>query len=554
MERAPAGLSNALVMSPRTLITVCLSLGACKDDPPPPPPEQPKLEKGEACDPSVEPLTEEELEMLEPGTEVAPVCAQGLACDPVDGAETYVCGAAFQLEGQVTDSLSGEPIEGALVAALDQTGQPVTDVVATDSCGAYILPIAIRRTAEGEFAEMPQWTLIASAQDYQPFPAGLRPALPVDIVEAVPDEDPPEPPEGEEEDEDEEEQHLAQVVENAATSIALIPLDEEDRGGAIVSGTVGTDADERAGTLVVAEAGERRSPYAIADASGHYTLFNVPSAGVEIRGYRKGLQVEPTMISGGDGEHLEAVDLAVVGGPISTVTGSINIVNAEGGSITSVVLVPAAAYNAALERGPVPLGLREPDPPLPPDVANAFSLEGVPNGTYKVLVAFENDALVRDPDEGIAGTEIQEITVADGRDMAVEESFKVTQALRIVGPGADAPEEVEAKPTFVWADDSSEDGYEVTVFDALGTIVWEVDAPRVTGSENVELEYDGPALEAGMYYQFRVVSFHEDQAERQYISRTEDLRGVFFHGTAPEAEACVVEADTEDAATTSTGE
>ena len=62
---------------------------------------------------------------------------------------------------------------------------------------------------------------------------------------------------------------------------------------------------------MVAEAGERRSPYAIADASGDYTLFNVPSAGVQIRGYRKGLQVEPTAIAGGNGEHLEAVDLAV---------------------------------------------------------------------------------------------------------------------------------------------------------------------------------------------------------------------------------------------------
>jgi hypothetical protein len=80
--------------------------------------------------------------------------------------------------------------------------------------------------------------------------------------------------------------------------------------------------------------------------------------------------------------------------------------------------------------------------------------------------------------------------------------------------------------------------------------VWEVDAPRVTGSETVTLPYDGPALTPGMYYQFRVTSYHEDQAGRSYISRTEDLRGVFFHGSAPEPPACTVENDTEAATTT----
>jgi hypothetical protein len=160
-----------------------------------------------------------------------------------------------------------------------------------------------------------------------------------------------------------------------------------------------------------------------------------------------------------------------------------------------------------------------------------------------VLVAFENDFLVRDPDEGIAGTQIQEVTVAAGQMTAVPDAFKVTGSLDIVGPGKDRPEAVEAAPAFTWVDDSSEEGYDVVVFDALGNIVWEVEAPAGNGG-NVTLDYGGPALEPGMYYQFRVTAWRVIQGERRNISRTEDLRGVFFTGEAPPAPECTVEDST----------
>jgi hypothetical protein len=53
--------------------------------------------------------------------------------------------------------------------------------------------------------------------------------------------------------------------------------------------------------------------------------------------------------------------------------------------------------------------------------------------------------------------------------------------------------------------------------------------PRVTGSENVSHAYGGPALQQGMYYQFRATSIKDGSK----ISRTEDLRGVFVFGTPP---------------------
>ena len=86
----------------------------------------------------------------------------------------------------------------------------------------------------------------------------------------------------------------------------------------------------------------------------------------------------------------------------------------------------------------------------------------------------------------------------------IAESFKVTEALETIGPGTNAPESVTSKPELVWADDSSEDWYDVRVFDAFGNEVWNaLELPGVSGSPAVSVQYDGP-LEPGMYYQFRV--------------------------------------------------
>jgi hypothetical protein len=63
-------------------------------------------------------------------------------------------------------------------------------------------------------------------------------------------------------------------------------------------------------------------------------------------------------------------------------------------------------------------------------------------------------------------------------------SFKVTEALVIVSPGATQPEPVMENPTFIWKDDSSEIKYSIVVYNAFGDEVWRDDnVPRVTGSK-----------------------------------------------------------------------
>lgn len=506
---------------------------ACGKDEPEPLPEQPLLAPGDACDPDRLPASE--TPDVEDDKDPQPVCAPGLACAPVDGADDFVCGTALSIRGRVTDALTGSPIEGALVAAFNENGEPVTDVVASDACGDYVLPVTVRRNADGTYAESLKWTLSVSARDYQPFPTGLRPALPIDMAdaEAVPPE-----PAAEDDEADEAMKYDAAEIRNAATSVALISLGPSAQGVA-VAGSLGPDG---AGALVVAEGGAVPAPYAIADASGDFTLFNVKAGGVTVRAYRRGVQATPAAVTVGSADVAD-VALAIAGvdaAQLADVTGSLNVVNPGDGSVTSVVLVPSSVYNEALERGPVPLGLRDPPPPAAPDVSGAFALSGVPDGTYKVLVAFENDFLVRDPDTNIAGTQIQEISVAGGAPVQVDASFKVTGALTIRGPGVEGPEAVDAVPTFSWADDSSEDGYTVAVHDALGDDVWTTELPGGNGGD-VSVDYGGPALLPGMYYQFRVTSWREKNGERTNISRTEDLRGVFVHGEAPPMAECTVD-------------
>lgn len=447
-------------------------------------------------------------DMCEPGAESS--CAEGLACEPVSGSDAHVCAARVEIRGSVIDAIDDGPIEGALVVAVDELGAPVTAVVITDAEGRYAVPVSVRRDADGEIAEVQRWTLLVSAADYLAFPGALRPALPINAQDAVTDDEDP---------------AVLGTIDNASTVVALIPY--PDAAGVTITGHV--EGELAAGTLVVAEGLDPVS-LAVADLDGAFTLFNVPAGSATLRGYRWGLEVEPAAVEVGSAD-IADVRLGLVHegvDALSTVTGSVNIVNAPGGSATSVVLVPSSVYNEAFERGPVPAGLRAPAPPDAPSITSAFAIDGVPPGHYHVLAAFENDMLVRDPDESIAGTQIQQIEVTSGQTVELDESFKITEALDIMGPGADAPELVDGMPNLVWADDSSEDRYEVVVRDALGEEIWRDDQiPGVSGGDTVEVPYGGPALTSGMYYQFRVTSWRDTPQGSTAISRTEDLRGVF---------------------------
>jgi len=434
-------------------------------------------------------------------------CEDGLVCETVRDGEPR-CVAPVTIRGHVVDIIDDTPIAGALVQAVDVNGAAVGTSAETDDEGAFTLSVPAVRDAEDVPVEG-AFTLRVQAAAYQEFPTAIRPALPLDVSTATIGDD-------------------GWLIENPLTTVKLIALPGDSTLLGSISGSV--LAERNAGVLVVAE-GSTTALTGYSDGEGAYTIFNVPAGTYTLHAYAAGLQVNSVTASLEVGEAVEGVDLAEADRPLSTIQGNVQIVNAPGGSRTSIVLALESTFLEAAGRGAVPPGLRV------GEIGGAFTIDEVPDGRYVVLAAFENDGLVRDPDQTIGGTEIVRIEVPDpdtGNLVTLPEGFKVTGALNVVAPGPDGPEEIATPtPLLQWADDSSEDGYEIRVFDAFGNQVWENEIGPTTGSATVTQLYAGPALEPGMFYQFRVVSFRERDADRTAISATEDLKGVFYFLGSP---------------------
>jgi hypothetical protein len=414
-------------------------------------------------------------------------CTAPQVCEEVEGGDPS-CFDPVTIEGRVQNALDQQGIPDARVLARDANDAVISRVAVTKPDGTYALVVPARRDAKG-LPVKADLTLRADASGYATFPEAPRIALPIDLSTAA-----GAPP----------------SLKSAATDIALIPLENAAALGS-VSGVV--HAELPGGTLVIAG-----GVTGAADLDGAYTIFNVPAGEVTVNGYAAGLQLESAVATVVGDKETTGVDLHEKGKATAVVKGKVEIVNASGVSGTSVILVVEDTFNETAARGETPRGLRQ------ANVTGDFSISGVPDGKYMILAAFENDGLVRDPDTSIGGTEIVHITVA-GADVEVAESFKVTGAISVVSPGGTQLDEVMGTPTFEWADDSSEDGYEVRLFDALGKKVWEnLAVPRVTGSEAVSVTYDGEALTPGMIYQFRATS----KKDGVPISQTEDLKGVFI--------------------------
>jgi hypothetical protein len=425
-------------------------------------------------------------------------CDDGLVCEVVEGGEP-ACFQPVLIRGQVFDLGDDSAVKDAQIVALDVNGAAVSEVAVSDEAGGYELFVPATRNEDGTPVDV-ELTLRADAAGYQTFPSGVRQALPVDISEPV-------------------EEDGALVVSSTLTEIGLLGLSADAGDGQIFGSVELPETD--VGVLVVATSSDGRGYTAVANLSGGYRIFNLPAGEYEVLAYARGLNYEAASATVAAGDEVE-VELGVANEDTGSVSGTVQIVNAPGGSQTSVILVIESTFDEILARGQTVPGLRDPEPGTVPSVTGEYAFEGVPAGRYVILAAFENDNLVRDPDISIGGTSILHIEVQPGMTTTVE-GFKVTEALPIIGPGAGEAEAVTEAPTFSWADDSSEDQYQVEVFDAFGNLIWGETIEGVSGGDPT-LAYGGPALVPGMYYQFRVTSLKDGTP----ISRTEDLEGVFF--------------------------
>jgi hypothetical protein len=438
-------------------------------------------------------------------------CPGGAVCEPVSGGAP-ACFPPVVVSGQVTDLATGSPIPGARVVAMDPNRAPASTVATADANGNYVVAVPSTRAPDG--TPISSITLRADAQAYQSFPSGLRTALPIDLSTAT-------NPSG-----------SRWNVQGPLTAVKLIHLADTTNLTSI-QGIV-AKPPSRVGVLVVATpqaGGPART--AIADVGGAYTVFNLPAAAAPgasytVNAYAQGANYLPAPVALVLGTTPPQVNLFVHDTSTAGFTGNL-IFNSGASAPTSVTLVVQSTYDAALDRGESPPGLVAQVPPG----GSTYAFTGVPDGTYTALAAFGIDGDVRD-ESGVGNTAPVQLTVQGGALQGAPAQFKLVGAVALtsidgvaVGSGGVPVSIASATPAFVWAKApsySSAATFDSEVLDAFGTSLWTTSQPG-SGAGPFTSTYAGPALQSGMYYQLRVTA---RDGVGNPLSRTEDLRGVFF--------------------------
>ncbi|MBS1152174.1 MAG: hypothetical protein H6Q89_3872 [Myxococcaceae bacterium] len=432
-------------------------------------------------------------------------CTGGLVCERVKDKGNPYCFQPVLLKGTVKVLGTTTAIANAEVSAVDVNGVPSGAVATSDGEGAWTLRIETERSDEKGTPIFRTVTLRAAAQDFQPFPSGVRTSLPIDTSAAKA-----------------EAEGKPLVLASSQTDLALAPLADAEKGNKGVSGTVELTAGQPA--LVVLEGS--RTYTTSPGATGAWHLFNVAPGTYKAQAYSKGSNytaVEVTVVAGTE---KTGVEIKKSGVATATMMGSVSLVAGANGAGTSVVMAVESTFIDVLARGELVPGLRAPESGAP-TLSGSYTISGIPDGKYVVLAAFENDGNVRDPDPNISGTQISHVSVANGVASA-NPVFKVTGAIEMVSPGAgDTVEEIAGTPTFTWKPYSSAKSYELVVFSAQGTKVWENLAVLdiKNGSGNIAAPYNGPALKPGVVYQWRATA---RGTLLNPISMTEDLKGLFL--------------------------
>jgi hypothetical protein len=465
-------------------------------------------------------------------------CDGGRVCESVPGAAP-VCADPVYVKGRVYDlGVPATNLADARVVGQDVDGAPVSSVAISAADGTYEFSVRTSRHADGSPASGTV-TLRADRKGYESFPSGLRTALPIALTGAT---------------------HGTGrwTVQSSLTDVGLAAIASAP-GGEIV-GTVQLPAS--GGALVVAECGGAAYT-AIPGSDGSYAIFNVPDGSCTVTAYAKGVNYTPASVTVAAvaGPNPATADVVKSAVPTATVSGGVQFVSTTAWDFTSVLLVVDSTYDAVRIRGMAPPGLRAANVTK----GSNWTIAGIPDGHYHVLAAFETDYVVRDPSD-IGGTAVLEFQVVngvpllmDGSSAARLQGFKITGAVRLTAPIADAaggcttlatlpanPADLplggctttSTTPTLAWETYSFSGVYEVTVVSETGAVVWQAQVDKganqvtygATATPVSKTLVAAQPLATHTTYQVRVKAQTID-SKTLLVSRTlsasEDLLGVF---------------------------
>ena len=416
------------------------------------------------CDPDASICTESELCLFvwkknafycKPACENDADCDDEYVCELVKDETLLGCFPPIKVNGNVfnMDVTVSKPIEGAFVVGMLSGSGISSDRVTTNSTGNYSILLRLQRDSRALPTNEDALHLSVSAMNFETYPGLLRPSLPITFDNISCSE-------------------VGCFVHSGFTSVGLYSLD----AGVIRYSIIGKISEKKGGVLVVAECDTAPCQTAYSDKDGAFSILNVPVGTYSVKAYIVGKNYSAVAVDVVD-KNIEGVQLELNSSPLSTLNGSINIVNAPGELKSSIVLMPAVTFIESFAKGMIAPGLRAPDPGVEPNISGDYTITGIPDGEYYVLAAFENDFLVRDPDPNIAGTQILKVTFPDASnnyDITIG-NFKITEAIEIIFPGAEKPEQIFENPTFSWKRDASATHYIIKVYSSQGVVVWEID-------------------------------------------------------------------------------
>jgi len=169
-------------------------------------------------------------------------------------------------------------------------------------------------------------------------------------------------------------------------------------------------------------------------------------------------------------------------------------------------------------------------------VNRLYNIGAVAPGHYYIRATYSIDGYVLDPDSIVKFGE-PEVNVTNA-DMPSQD-IDVTGAVTLISPIVDSslvPVEVNtATPTFSWAAYSSASDYVLELVDVDGNTIWggfadDQNHTKQVLTTNTSYLYDGPALQDGAVYRWKVYASKDDNKETtgwKLISSSEEAQGVF---------------------------